>query len=109
MILSFCGFVVLLWDGSCCVMPCSLSSCFFSTIKDCDHLAWGRGSWSMCFSCICLFILHASVCPFSLPLGVRECLWLVIVALPGLFFINLFIKCGYSGLVCKSLIISLHE
>ena len=24
-----------------------------------DHLAWGKERWSMCFSCLCLFILHA--------------------------------------------------
>ena len=41
----------------------------------------------MCFSCICLFILNASIfCPFSLLLVVREWLRLVIVTLPGLLY-----------------------
>ena len=32
---------------------------FYSTVKHCDHLAWGRELWSMRFSCYQLFILHA--------------------------------------------------
>ena len=37
-----------------------------------DHLAWGRGSWPMCVSCICLFVCFACVsfCPLYLSLGV---------------------------------------
>ena len=31
----------------------------FQSCKHFDHLAWGRGSWSMCFSCNSLFILLA--------------------------------------------------
>ena len=47
----------------------TLCPCVFpQSFKHCDHLAWGRESWSICFSCICLFILHAVIfCPFSLP------------------------------------------
>ena len=30
-----------------------------------DHLAWGRGSWSLCLSCICLLSVYTlSVSPF---------------------------------------------
>ena len=34
---------------------------FFSPVWHCAHLAWGRESWSLWFSCICLFILHALI------------------------------------------------
>ena len=34
---------------------------FFSPVKHCDHLGLGRESWSMCISCICLFILHVLI------------------------------------------------
>ena len=51
-----------------------------------DHLAWGRGEWSLCLSCICLLAMHTLICvTFSLPPGVRGWLRLLIVALPGLF------------------------
>ena len=41
--------------------------------------------WTICFPCICLFILHAILFVFSFPRGVVGRLRLVIVALPGLF------------------------
>ena len=31
------------------------------SFQHCDHLAWGKGSWSVCFSCICLFVLYVLV------------------------------------------------
>ena len=32
----------------------------FSPVQHCDHLAWARESWYfICFSCMCVFILHA--------------------------------------------------
>ena len=32
-----------------------------------DHLVWGRGSWSLCLSCICLLAMHTLICvTFSL-------------------------------------------
>ena len=32
----------------------------------------GRGSWSLCLSCICLLAMHTLICvTFSLPSGVR--------------------------------------
>ena len=40
------------------IIPCSLSSWFFCQSYHCDHLAWGRENLSICFSCICMFILH---------------------------------------------------
>ena len=35
-------------------------------VCDFDHFALGRESWSMCFSCICLFILHELISVFLL-------------------------------------------
>ena len=29
--------------------------CVFQSFQHCDHLAWGRESWPVCFSCVCLF------------------------------------------------------
>ena len=50
-----------------------------------DHLAWGRGSWSLCLSCICLLAMHPLICiTFSLSPGVGGWLRLLLVALPGL-------------------------
>ena len=51
-----------------------------------DHLVWGRGSWSLCLSFICLLAMHTLVCvTFYLPNGVRGWLRLLLLALPGLF------------------------
>ena len=30
-------------------------------VSTCDYLAWGRESWSVCFSCIRLIIFHALI------------------------------------------------
>ena len=30
----------------------------------CDHLAWGRESWTVCFSCISLFVLYVLILSF---------------------------------------------
>ena len=65
-------------------------------------------SWSMYFS---LFVYFARVnfCPFSLSLGVGGLLWLVIVALPGPFWV-FFLFCFVflvNGFICQS--ISLGE
>ena len=65
------------------VLPCS-GLCVFLSFKHFDHLAWGRGSWSLCLSCICLFVSYAHVYlyHFSRPpgvlvsgLGCGLCLW----------------------------------
>ena len=56
-----------------------------------NHLAWGNDDWSMCFSCHCLFSLHAlivSVASSSWCHGIAATL--VFVALPGFFSINFF-------------------
>ena len=51
-----------------------------------DHLAWGRRSWSLCLSCICLLSMHTLICvTFSFPPCVGGWLRLLLVALPGLF------------------------
>ena len=58
--------------------------CRFSIL----HLAWGRGSWSLCLSYICLLALHTLNCvTFSLPPGVGGWLRLLHVALLGLFYL----------------------
>ena len=54
---------------------------FLLSFKHFDHLAWGRGSWSLCLSYICLLAMHALIyVTFSLPPGVGVgcgfCLWL---------------------------------
>ena len=70
------------------VFPCSLSSCFvipFSIV-----ITWlGEEGAGLCasraFVCCCC-CLRVSFCHLSLPLGVRDWLRFVIVALPGLFY-----------------------
>ena len=53
------------------------------------HLAWGRGSCSLCASCMCLLAMHTLICvTFSLPPGVRGWLRLLLVVLPGLFCVH---------------------
>ena len=52
---------------------------FFSPVLHGDHFAWGRGSWSMCFLWLCLFILHTSISVlflFLLVSGTGCSLWL---------------------------------
>ena len=42
----------------------------------------------MCLSCICLLAMHTLICvTFSLPPGVRGWLRLLLVALPGFFYL----------------------
>ena len=66
---------------------------FLLSFKHFDHLAWGRGSWTLCLSCICLLAMHTLICvTFSLPPGVRGWLRLLRVALPGLFCLPFFIR-----------------
>ena len=78
---------VALWcllRGASCfiVFPCSLPSCFFIRFSIVI-----RGSWSVCFSCICLFVLYVLVFfHFSLPIAVGGWLRFVIVALPVLLY-----------------------
>ena len=48
------------------VYVCRLSFLHF------NHLAWGRGSWSLCLSWICLLAMHTLICvTFSLPPGAQ--------------------------------------
>ena len=78
-----------LYYGALHVLKSSCNLCprvsSFLLALHCDHLALGRGSWSVCFSCICLFV-RVSFCHFSLPFGVGGWLRFVIVALHGLFY-----------------------
>ena len=86
-LLVYVALLFLLRGVSCWVMLFSLSSCVFNPVKYCDHLVCMRGSWSTCFSCICLFILHKSISVLLvLPFRARNWLRLVIVALPGPFY-----------------------
>ena len=48
----------------------------------CDHLAWGRESWPVCFSCICLSCMRC----FSRPPGVRG--WFLTFLASGVYFLN---------------------
>ena len=65
---------------------------FLLSFQHFDHPAWGRGSWSLCLSCICLLAMHTLICvTFSLPPGVGDWLRLLLVALPGLFCLPFFI------------------
>ena len=58
-----------------------------------DHLARGRGSWSLCLSCDCLLTMYTLICViFSLPPGVRGWLGLLLVALPGPFCLPFCLK-----------------
>ena len=51
-----------------------------------DHLAWRRGSWSLCLSCVCLLAMHTLICvTFSLPPDVGGWLRLLLMALSRLF------------------------
>ena len=60
---------------------------FLLSFSHFDHLAWRRGSGSLCLSCICLLAMHRLICvTLSLPAGVRGWLRFVIVALPGFFY-----------------------
>ena len=75
---------------------------FFSPVWYCDHLKRGRESWSVYFSCMCMFTLHAMISVLFLSSWRRVWLWLVIVALPGIiiiifFFIYLFQRLCTSG------------
>ena len=69
---------------------------FLLSFQHFDHLAWGRGSWSLCLSCICLLAVHTLICvTFSLPPGVGGWLRLLLVPFPDLsvyFFSTLFFR-----------------
>ena len=55
---------------------------FFSPVQNCDHLVWGRESWSMCFSSfVCLFYTRLISSFFS-----SSWLRLVLVTLLGFFY-----------------------
>ena len=44
---------------------CKIVLIIYSVSPHCDHLAWGRESWSMCFSCICSFCTRWCLFVFS--------------------------------------------
>ena len=68
------------------VLPGSLSSCFFIPFSIRIILLGEQGA-GVCASHAFVFVFFARInfCPFSLPLGVRGWLRLLIVAVPGLF------------------------
>ena len=72
---------------------------FLLSFEHFDHLAWGRGSWTLCLSCICLLAMRTLICAtFSLPPGVGGWLRLLLEALPGVslyLFVNVMLAlCG---------------
>ena len=68
-----------------------------------DHLAWGRGSWSLCLSCMCLLAMHTLICvTFSFPPGVGGWLRLLLVALPRLFFLPSFLIVWSHSLIVRT-------
>ena len=86
LLLFYLALWFILWGASCLVLPCSLSSCFFSPFTI-VITSLGEEGAGLCASraFVCLFA-PVNVCPFSLPLGISGWLRLVIVALPGLFY-----------------------
>ena len=69
---------------------------FLLSFEHFDHLAWGKGSWSLCLSCICLLAMHTLICvTFSLPPGVKGWLRPLLAALPGLFYLPF--RWGFSS------------
>ena len=71
--------------------------CVFQSFKHCDHLAWGRQRWSVCFTCVSLFCARwfVSLSSSSFPLGVKNWLRLVIVALLWLVYVAIGYKDTY--------------
>ena len=72
---------------------------FLLSFKHFDHLAWGRGSWSLCLSCICLLAIHTLICVIFLFLlvsgvGCDFCLWLFLDFFIYLFTFILLSDCG---------------
>ena len=64
------------------------------------HLAWGRGSCSLCASCMCLLAMHTLICvTFSLPSGVRDWLRLLLVVRPGLSCVHFSNTYGFELLM----------
>ena len=57
--LILCGFVVSTTRRFMLSLTLLLRLMFSSPVYRCDHLAWGKESWSVCFSCIFSFFLHA--------------------------------------------------
>ena len=72
------------------VWSCSaLCLCGYLSFYHFVHLAWGRGSWSLCLSCFCLLAMHTLICvTFSLPPGVRG--WLQLLLLSSWTFLFTF-------------------
>ena len=68
---------------------------FLLSVQHFDHLAWGKGSWSLSLSCFCLLAMYTLICvTFSLPPGVMGvcdfCLWLFLD-----FYVYLFTEYVY--------------
>ena len=78
-----CG---LYYDASCLVLLCFCPRVSSILLALCSHRLGKREL--VCVRLVQLFLYFASInfCPFSPPLGVRGWLWLLTVALPGLFY-----------------------
>ena len=82
-----CCHLLLGYLFTCCCFV-AVVDLFFGPVLQYDHFDWEREKWSILVY-LFVYLACATFCHFSLPLGVRGWLWLVIVALPGLF-ISLF-------------------
>ena len=62
---------------------------FFTPLWHCDHLAWGRESWSICFLCTCLSCMRSCLfSSFSLCQGLAAAYdcgtpWIVLTLIPS--------------------------
>ena len=60
-----------------------------------SHCLWKRERAGQCAFRAIAYFARVKFCPFSLLLGVRDWLWFVIVALPGIF-IYFFYSCTFG-------------
>ena len=76
-----------LQGASCLVLPCSLSSWFFSILLALWSLRLGKRELIYVLQVhVFVYLARVIYCPFSLPLGVGGWLQLLIVVLPGVFY-----------------------
>ena len=81
---------VALWfilRGASC-FPVLFVLVFLHSFLHCDHLAWGRGHWFVCFSCICLFVLYVLVFVIFLFLLVSGLGWVCDCGTPWTFLLT---------------------
>ena len=105
-------FCVALWfilrGASCLVMPCSLSSCFFSPFSIVITSLGEEGAGLCVSSAMFFYFARVNFCPFSLRFVVRGWLRLLIVSLLGLFYL-LFIKTSTSFFSLSTLVFGFQK